>query len=132
MTESNWKPAVLSMALFLFIMTGSFYAYSLQTHPDGTYEIHEVDHEVHDHQRSLLAAPGCFPKAANPGGMAVFHFIGTMYMFLALAIICDEFFVPSLEQITLRLAISNDVAGATLMAAGGSAPVLFTSAIGTF
>merc|ERR1719461_242584 len=64
--------------------------------------------------------------------MAVFHFLGCLYMFIALAIVCDEFFVPSLETITLKLNISNDVAGATLMAAGGSAPELFTSLIGTF
>merc|ERR1719461_2123362 len=64
--------------------------------------------------------------------MAVFHFLGCLYMFIALAIVCDEFFVPSLETITLKLNISNDVAGATLMAAGGSAPELFTSMIGTF
>jgi len=74
----------------------------------------------------------CFPDAADPGWIALFYFLGTLYMFLALAIVCDEFFVPSLEQITLRMDISNDVAGATLMAAGGSAPELFTSAIATF
>ena len=27
------------------------------------------------------------------------HIIGVMYMFLALAIACDEFFVPALEMI---------------------------------
>lgn len=57
---------------------------------------------------------------------------GMMYMFLALAIICDEFFVPALEQIQDCLGVTPDVAGATLMAAGGSAPELFTSFIGTF
>lgn len=54
------------------------------------------------------------------------------YTFLALAIICDEFFVPSLEVICEEFEIDDDVAGATLMAAGGSAPELFTSFIGTF
>ena len=53
-------------------------------------------------------------------------------MFIALAIVCDEFFVPSLGVITERLDISDDVAGATFMAAGGSAPEFFTSVIGTF
>ena len=51
-------------------------------------------------------------------------------MFLALAIVCDEFFVPALEMIGETLEISDDVAGATLMAAGGSAPELFTSFLG--
>ena len=53
-------------------------------------------------------------------------------MFLALAIVCDEYFVPALEVITEKLSLSDDVAGATFMAAGGSAPELFTSVIGVF
>ncbi|ELK03930.1 Sodium/potassium/calcium exchanger 3 [Pteropus alecto] len=55
-----------------------------------------------------------------------------MYMFYALAIVCDDFFVPSLEKICERLHLSEDVAGATFMAAGSSAPELFTSVIGVF
>nr|XP_056718222.1 sodium/potassium/calcium exchanger 3 [Euleptes europaea] len=53
-------------------------------------------------------------------------------MFYALAIVCDDFFVPSLEKICERLDLSEDVAGATFMAAGSSAPELFTSVIGVF
>jgi len=53
-------------------------------------------------------------------------------MFLGLSIVCDEFFVPALEVIAEKWNLSNDVAGATLMAAGESAPELFTSFIGTF
>jgi len=55
-------------------------------------------------------------------------------MFLALAIVCDEYFVASLEVICSEdmLDLGDDVAGATFMAAGGSAPELFTSFIGTF
>lgn len=60
------------------------------------------------------------------------HMFGMLYMFIALAIVCDEFFVPALTVITEKLEISDDVAGATFMAAGGSAPELFTSVIGVF
>ncbi|XP_077419692.1 sodium/potassium/calcium exchanger 1-like isoform X7 [Vanacampus margaritifer] len=65
-------------------------------------------------------------------GWVLLHAIGMIYMFVALAIVCDEFFVPALEVITNKLDISDDVAGATFMAAGGSAPELFTSVIGVF
>ncbi|XP_039725286.1 sodium/potassium/calcium exchanger 2 isoform X2 [Pteropus medius] len=65
-------------------------------------------------------------------GAIILHVIGMIYMFIALAIVCDEFFVPSLTVITEKLGISDDVAGATFMAAGGSAPELFTSLIGVF
>ncbi|XP_069386840.1 sodium/potassium/calcium exchanger 2-like isoform X2 [Paralichthys olivaceus] len=65
-------------------------------------------------------------------GYVVLHMLGMLYMFIALAIVCDEFFVPALTVITEKLEISDDVAGATFMAAGGSAPELFTSVIGVF
>ncbi|XP_053321861.1 sodium/potassium/calcium exchanger 2 isoform X2 [Spea bombifrons] len=65
-------------------------------------------------------------------GAVVLHIFGMIYMFIALAVVCDEFFVPSLTVITEKLVISDDVAGATFMAAGGSAPELFTSLIGVF
>ncbi|XP_027871141.1 sodium/potassium/calcium exchanger 1-like isoform X3 [Xiphophorus couchianus] len=65
-------------------------------------------------------------------GWVVLHIMGMTYMFVALAIVCDEFFVPALEVIAAKLKISDDVAGATFMAAGGSAPELFTSLIGVF
>lgn len=55
-----------------------------------------------------------------------------LYMFKALGAICDEYFVPSLEVIVEKLQLSNDVAGATFMAAGSSAPELFTSLVATF
>ena len=57
-----------------------------------------------------------------------------LYMFVGLAIVCDEYFVPALEVIagSTKWNLSNDIAGATLMAAGGSAPELFTSLVGTF
>jgi len=65
--------------------------------------------------------------------MVIFYFLGIMYMFVALAIVCDEFFVPALEAICSadHLDLPDDIAGATFMAAGGSAPELFTSFIGT-
>eukprot|EP00584_Thalassiosira_punctigera_P006801 CAMPEP_0172541744 /NCGR_PEP_ID=MMETSP1067-20121228/12506_1 /TAXON_ID=265564 ORGANISM="Thalassiosira punctigera, Strain Tpunct2005C2" /NCGR_SAMPLE_ID=MMETSP1067 /ASSEMBLY_ACC=CAM_ASM_000444 /LENGTH=651 /DNA_ID=CAMNT_0013327847 /DNA_START=163 /DNA_END=2115 /DNA_ORIENTATION=+ len=73
-------------------------------------------------------------EVAEPKWFAAFYTVGTLYMFLALAIVCDEFFVPALEEMSSErhLNLSMDVAGATLMAAGGSAPELFTSFVGTF
>lgn len=55
-----------------------------------------------------------------------------LYTFSALAVVVDEHFVPLLEVIADGFGMSNDEAGATLMAAGGSAPELFTNFIGTW
>ncbi|XP_072232553.1 sodium/potassium/calcium exchanger 2-like isoform X2 [Leuresthes tenuis] len=76
--------------------------------------------------------PDLFSLDERRQGAVVLHMFGMIYMFIALAIVCDEFFVPALTVITEKLAISDDVAGATFMAAGGSAPELFTSIIGVF
>ncbi|MCP9263495.1 Sodium/potassium/calcium exchanger Nckx30C [Dirofilaria immitis] len=76
--------------------------------------------------------PDQFTLEQRRRGAIILHIIGLIYMFIALAIVCDEFFVPSLSVITDKLAISDDVAGATFMAAGGSAPEFFTSVIGVF
>lgn len=65
------------------------------------------------------------------GGIALW-FLLMLYMFKALGTICDEYFVPSLEVIVEKLQVSNDVAGATFMAAGSSAPELFTNLVATF
>lgn len=65
-------------------------------------------------------------------GAVILHVLCAIYMFHALAIVCDIYFVPSLEKISENLDLSEDVAGATFMAAGSSAPELFTSLIGVF
>ncbi|XP_029918034.1 sodium/potassium/calcium exchanger 3-like [Myripristis murdjan] len=65
-------------------------------------------------------------------GAVLLHVLCAVYMFHALAIVCDVYFVPSLEKISENLQLSEDVAGATFMAAGSSAPELFTSLIGVF
>ncbi|XP_036917793.1 sodium/potassium/calcium exchanger 2 isoform X1 [Sturnira hondurensis] len=85
-----------------------------------------TDHDQGNYPRDI------FSLEERRKGAIVLHIIGMIYMFIALAIVCDEFFVPSLTVITEKLGISDDVAGATFMAAGGSAPELFTSLIGVF
>nr|XP_007985826.2 sodium/potassium/calcium exchanger 4 isoform X2 [Chlorocebus sabaeus] len=73
-----------------------------------------------------------FSNKERQHGAVLLHILGALYMFYALAIVCDDFFVPSLEKICERLHLSEDVAGATFMAAGSSTPELFASVIGVF
>uniref|UniRef100_A0A8C1KAS7 Solute carrier family 24 member 6a n=1 Tax=Cyprinus carpio TaxID=7962 RepID=A0A8C1KAS7_CYPCA len=73
-----------------------------------------------------------FTKGQRRHGAILLHVFCAVYMFYALAIVCDVYFVPSLEKICKNLHLSEDVAGATFMAAGSSAPELFTSLIGVF
>jgi len=76
--------------------------------------------------------PGTFCIKEGSRWLLVLYLMGVIYMFVALAIVCDEFFVPSLEVFVEEFDVSMDVAGATFMAAGGSMPELFTACIGTF
>ncbi|XP_054617306.1 sodium/potassium/calcium exchanger 4 isoform X1 [Dunckerocampus dactyliophorus] len=73
-----------------------------------------------------------FTNNERKSGAILLHIAAALYMFLALAITCDEYFVTSLEKICEKLHLSEDVAGATFMAAGSSAPELFASVIGVF
>ncbi|KAL6254192.1 hypothetical protein P5V15_014814 [Pogonomyrmex californicus] len=73
-----------------------------------------------------------FDEEQRQGGAVVVHVIVSLYLFIALAVVCDKFFVPAVEKICHALSMSKDVAGATFMAAATSAPELFVNAIGTF
>jgi len=59
------------------------------------------------------------------------HIIIIAYMLLGLNTVCDLYFTGALDEMVNQWDIKPDVAGATFMAAGGSAPELFTSLIGT-
>lgn len=83
-------------------------------------------------EKTPLFPNDLFTIEQRRNGAVILHILGLIYMFVALAVVCDEFFVPSLDVIIEKLQISDDVAGATFMAAGGSAPELFTSVIGVF
>ena len=64
------------------------------------------------------------------GGVVVW-FLCIIYVFLGVAIICDDYFVVALEDIVRILKMREDVAGATFMAAGSSAPEFATVCITT-
>ena len=127
-------PAACRVAFFLFslalfscqrlIFNGDEFRRSLIDEQEvNTDETHVFTSKVIEFQDSI-----------DPPVLVVSYTFGILYIFLALAIICDEYFVPCMEVISgeLHLNLASDVAGATLMAAGGSAPELFTSLIGTF
>ncbi|MBP9820341.1 calcium/sodium antiporter [Candidatus Woesebacteria bacterium] len=59
--------------------------------------------------------------------MLLVYLFVLLVSFYLLAVICEDFFVKSLDMISNKLKLSSDVAGATLMAVGSSAPELFTS-----
>jgi len=55
------------------------------------------------------------------------YLLGLLVIFYLLAKVCDQYFVKSLDIIAQKLQLSEDVAGATFMAIGSSAPEFFTA-----
>jgi len=82
--------------------------------------------------RGLLSEVDCKSEDKESTATTVLKLVAILECFLGLAVICDDWFVPSLESISEVLDLSEDVAGATFMAAGGSAPELMTSVADTF
>ncbi|KAB0394038.1 hypothetical protein E2I00_016598, partial [Balaenoptera physalus] len=75
---------------------------------------------------------GFFTKQERADGGIIIYFLIILYMFMAMSIVCDEYFLPSLEIISEYFGLSQNVAGATFMAAGSSAPELVTAFLGVF
>lgn len=108
-----------------------------------------MDPEQFDSRLSLIANEECEIRSCKPPrieefppdlfnqeqrfyGGVLFHLVVCFHIFCALTVVCDDYFVASLNRITKCLGLKPDVAGATFMAVGSSAPTLFISIISTF
>ena len=124
--ESSWRRVSRSLSNQTATTNGSH-------HAAGTGAANaKSGNESEEIKPQPLFPNDLFTQEERQRGAVILHVLGVVYMFVALAVVCDEFFVPSLDVIIEKLNIPDDVAGATFMAAGGSAPELFTSVIGVF
>ncbi|KAL3863383.1 hypothetical protein ACJMK2_005140 [Sinanodonta woodiana] len=130
------------------LMLGLFALSSLTSRDDKLLEaskndvLEEAKH--YGSSRQLLSLHNCTPRAIEEfphtvfnqeqrkQGAIVLFIIATIYMFMGFALVCDDYFVPALEAICDVFHIESDVAGATFMAAGSSAPELATSVVAVF
>ena len=96
-----------------------------------------LNFEEKNMEDSLLAgssssiAEQCYEGWEHNGGFLVYIVI-ISYAFYLFSIICDDYFVPALNIMCVKLNLSDDFAGATLMAAGASSPELFSAIVGQF
>ncbi|XP_067143582.1 sodium/potassium/calcium exchanger Nckx30C-like [Centruroides vittatus] len=135
--RKRWRNPVLVFVSGLFVVV--LFSYIQPTRDrkpmtDNSAIMRKLLHQEDDTNDTKQAQfpEDLFTLEERKHGAIILHVLGLAYMFVALAVVCDEFFIPALDVITESLAISEDVAGATFMAAGGSAPELFTSVIGVF
>ncbi|XP_033963730.1 sodium/potassium/calcium exchanger 5 [Pseudochaenichthys georgianus] len=132
--RKDFIPYFLGFVIFLYctVHLVSFTAQTAQeTHSTRVRRALENETECVSPQSSEFPE-GFFTVQERKDGGLVIYFMIIFYMFLAVAIICDDYFLPSLEVISERLGLSQDVAGATFMAAGSSAPELVTAFLGVF
>jgi sodium/potassium/calcium exchanger 2 len=138
---------VFTIGLYKF-MGGRFPGESVEVNPDGLNDFdmysslfHRnlaetndtcTDPSIQDSICIGYGADACKRLGDDQMYAIFFIVLALLYLFVGIAIVCDELFVPALEIIAEDLQLSNDVAGATLMAAGGSAPELATSFVGVF
>ncbi|KAF6209608.1 hypothetical protein GE061_015356 [Apolygus lucorum] len=97
----------------------------------------ETEEELEKERNCTPPAIEQFPQpligpSARKHGALIVHVIICIYSFIGLAIVCDDYFVTSLDRICEVLKLTPDVAGATFMAAGSSAPELATVIIAVF
>ncbi|XP_057696007.1 sodium/potassium/calcium exchanger 5 [Corythoichthys intestinalis] len=130
----DFIPYFLGFVLFLYC---SVHLISFTAHTSELNQTIRVRRALENETECIAPQSSEFPEGfftvqeRKDGGLVI-YFMLTFYMLLAVSIVCDDYFLPSLEVISERLGLSQDVAGATFMAAGSSAPELVTAFLGVF
>lgn len=127
-----------SMTIFLILFFYTKYATELQiyNHNMSQYEnmtFYNLINECKPQHSTIDEFPeDYFTQDQRLSGAIIIHIGFLLYIFYILAIVCEDYFIPSIDIICKRLQLEEDVAGATFMAVGSSAPTLFISIIGAF
>lgn len=132
--RKDFIPYFMGFVVFLYCMVHFVWLTAVraeETHRSRVRRALENETECVSPQSSEFPE-GFFTVQERKDGGLVIYFMIIFYMLLAVAIVCDDYFLPSLEVISERLGLSQDVAGATFMAAGSSAPELVTAFLGVF
>ena len=73
----------------------------------------------------------CLETIDGTAGGVVLEIVLFFWCFLALAMVCDDYLVASLETLCKRWGIREDIAGCTFMAFGSAAPEIIVNAVAT-
>jgi len=85
-----------------------------------------------NHHRPGGHKPGQDSEAALTPYLRYLWWLVVVYLFWAQALVCDDYFVPTIEAISDKLQIPDDIAGATIMALGCNGPELFINTVAMF
>eukprot|EP01060_Flectonema_neradi_P004694 TRINITY_DN13077_c2_g1_i1.p1 TRINITY_DN13077_c2_g1~~TRINITY_DN13077_c2_g1_i1.p1 ORF type:complete len:672 (+),score=118.52 TRINITY_DN13077_c2_g1_i1:47-2062(+) len=73
----------------------------------------------------------CLETIDDKAGGVILELFLFFWCFLALAMVCDDYLVASLETLCKRWGIREDIAGCTFMAFGSAAPEIIVNAVAT-
>ncbi|XP_037935584.1 sodium/potassium/calcium exchanger 3-like [Teleopsis dalmanni] len=107
---------------------------NVQFEVDGAYiRIERIQDVCNDNKEEspLEEFPEYFSIEQLRQGWVCLHVFAAIYFFVLLAIICNDYFLPTVECICDDLHLSKDVAAATFMATATSMPEFFTNTIST-
>lgn len=80
---------------------------------------------------AFLGSDKCTPEAWEKTWGVFFSIVFILYLCVVLVRVCDQHLIPSLEVLCKKWGLPEDVAGATLLAFGGSFPELAIHTIAT-
>ncbi|KAI8117770.1 hypothetical protein FF38_08220 [Lucilia cuprina] len=137
----------VAMLLIMFISNHTTLAATTEDAENVTNNFHSFFHNLDDfmllkgvprescpnetEDSPLDEFPEYFTVEQLRQGWVVLHVIAAVYFFILLAIICNDYFLPTVECICEDLNLSKDVAAATFMATATSMPEFFTNTIST-
>ncbi|XP_055911883.1 sodium/potassium/calcium exchanger 4 isoform X2 [Eupeodes corollae] len=108
------------------------------TYIEGHLTLHVVPREngtpnecIDDDGSPLNEFPELFTEEQLRQGWIAIHIFAAIYFFVLLAMVCNDYFLPTVECICDDLHLSKDVAAATFMATATSMPEFFTNTIST-
>ncbi|XP_055843681.1 sodium/potassium/calcium exchanger 3 isoform X1 [Episyrphus balteatus] len=108
------------------------------TYIEGHFTLQVVPREngtandcIDDDGSPLDEFPEFFTEDQLRQGWIAIHIFAAIYFFVLLAMVCNDYFLPTVECICDDLHLSKDVAAATFMATATSMPEFFTNTIST-
>ena len=107
--------------------------YNINTNPDGTISPGDTTKRKHDHR--FKPADSFKHDAHSTYSSLLFTVLSlsfsAFFVFLGLALVCDDYLSPALSVLCAHYRLPHDVAGATLVSLGSAAPALCMNAQAT-
>ncbi|XP_060834605.1 sodium/potassium/calcium exchanger 4-like [Rhopalosiphum padi] len=132
--HKNWKAKLYSIILAIFVLI--FYCLKSNTrisHESDTKHVTRVllsiNKTKNQKEKSLFEEIFIFEERFYT---ILCTSVVALYLFLFLGVVCNRYLVPSIHIISHRMKLSQDVAGASVMAAAVACPELFVNILATF